>query len=151
MMNRANLLAALLFSLAISTTAAETAPITVDAAAKKTESAGVGMEVVFKGVSPEGIVFDVAFDTMKMDAPPLESDLAKLATLVVDGGAPTSPSSWTIRQKGHMGHHLRGRLLFPAEADGRPVLGPGAKSFELRLGGAQGEPQAVFSWSIVGR
>lgn len=151
MMNHAKLFAALLFSLAISATAAEMAPITVDAAAKKSESGGVGIEIVFKGVSAEGIVFDVAFDTMKMDAPPLESNLSKLATLSVDGGAPISPSSWTIRQTGHMGHHLRGRLVFPAEADGRPVPGPGAKAFELRLAGAQGEPQAVFPWSIVGR
>lgn len=50
-----------------------------------------------------------------------------------------------------MGHHLRGRLVLPAEADGRPVLGPGAKSFQVRLGGAQGEPQDVFPWSIVRR
>lgn len=151
MMNRAKLLAALLFSLAISATATEMAPITVDAPAKKSESGGVNMEAVFKGVTHEGIVFDIAFDTMKMDAPPLESDLSKLATLVVDGGAPVSPSAWTIRQKGHMGHHLRGRLLFPAEAHGRPVLGPGAKAFELRLAGAQGEPQTVFPWGVVGR
>ena len=152
MMNRLHLVLvslALLSGLIGSTAMAETAPITVDAAAKKSESAGLGMEIVFKGVAPEGIVFDVAFDTMKMDAPALDSDLSKLATLVVDGGAPIRPSSWTIRQTGHMGHHLRGRLVFPAEADGRPLLGPGAKSFELRLGGAQGELQGVYSWSIV--
>ena len=130
---------------------AERTPITVDAPAKKSESGGVDMEVVFKGVTHEGIVFDVAFDTMKMDAPPLESDLSKLAALIVDGGAPISPSSWTIRQKGHMSHHLRGRLLFPAEVDGRRVLGLGAKAFELRLAGAQGEQQGVFSWSITAK
>lgn len=154
MMNRAKLLVAagaLLYGALVSAAAPEATPITVDAAAKKSESGGVGMEIVFKGVAAEGIVFDVAFDTMRMDAPPLDGDLSKLATLVVDGGAPISPSSWTVRQTGHMGHHLRGRLVFPAEADGRPVLGPGAKSFQLRLGGAPGEPQAVFPWSIVGR
>lgn len=154
MMNRAKLLvvaATLLSGLAVSTAMAETTPVTVDAAAKKSESGGIGMEIVFKGVSPEGIGFDVAFDTMKMDAPPLEKDLSKLATLAVDGGAPVRPSSWTIRQTGHMGHHLRGRLVFPAEADGRPVIGTGAKSFELRFAGVQGEPQAVFPWRIVGR
>ena len=154
MVNRAKLLvvaAALLSGPLIPAAAPEMTPIAVDAAAKKSESGGVGMEIVFKGVAREGIVFDVAFDTMKMDAPPLESDLSKLATLSVDGGAPLRPSSWTIRQTGHMGHHLRGRLVFPAEADGRPVLGPGAKSFELRLDGAQGEPQAIFPWSIVRR
>lgn len=154
MTNFAKLLvvAALLLSgLALSTAIAGTTPITVDGPAKTSESGGVGMEIVFKGAAPEGLVFDVAFDTMKMDAPPLESDLSKLATLAVDGGAPIRPSSWTTRQTGHMGHHLRGRLVFPAEADGRPVLGPGAKVFELRLDGAQGEPQAVFPWSIVGR
>jgi len=151
MRNRPNLLAALFFSLAISATAAEMAPITVDGPAKRSESAGVGMEIVFKEASAEGIVFDVAFDTMKMDAPPLESDLSKLATLIVDGGAPIGPSSWTIRQRGHMGHHVRGRLVFPAEADGRPVMGAGARTFEVRLAGAQGEPQGVFSWSIAGR
>ena len=154
MMNRAKLLliaAALLSGPFVSAAGPETAPISVDATAKKSEAGGVGMEIVFKGVAPEGIAFDVALDTMKMDAPPLDSDLSKLATLSVDGGAPIGPSSWTIRQKGHMGHHLRGRLVFPAEADGRPVLGPGAKAFELRLAGAQGEPQAVFPWSIVGQ
>ena len=151
MTNRAKLLAALLFSLAISAAASEMAAITVDAPAKRSESAGVGLEIVFKEAGAEGIVFDVAFDTMKMDAPPLESDLSELATLVVDGGAPISPSSWTIRQKGHMGHHVRGRLVFPAEAAGRPVLGPRARAFEVRLAGAQGEPQAVFSWSITAR
>lgn len=117
MMNRARLLliaAALLSGPFVSAAGPETAPITVEATAKK------------------------------MDAPPLDSDLSKPATLAVDGGAPIRPSSWTIRQTGHMGHHLRGRLVFPAEADGRPVLGPGAKSFELRLAAVQGEPQAVF-------
>ena len=138
---------ALLSGLIGSTAGAETTPITVDAAAKKSESAGVGMEIVFKGVAAEGIGFDVAFDTMKMDAPPLESGLSKLATLVVDAGAPVPASSWTVRQTGHMGHHLRGRLVFPAEADGRPVLGASAKGFELRLA----EPQVTFSWSIIGR
>lgn len=153
-MNRAKLLivaAALLYGPLVPAAESGTTPITVDAAAKKNETAGVEMEVVFKGVAPEGFVFDVAFDTMKMDAPPLDSDLSKLATLVVDGGEPISPSSWTIRQTGHMNHHLRGRLVFPAEANGRPVLGPGAKAFELRLAGTRGEPQAVFPWSIVGR
>lgn len=153
-MNRAKLVVvslALLSGLVVSAAASEMTPIPVDAAAKKSESGGVGMEIVFKGVSAEGIVFDVAFDTMKMDAPPLDSDLSKLATLAVDGGAPIRPSSWTTRQTGHMGHHLRGRLVFPAEEDGRPVLGPGAKVFELRLTGAQGEPQGVFSWSIAAR
>ena len=154
MMNRAKLLvvaAALLYGPLVSAAAPGKTSISVDAAAKKSESGGVGMEIIFKGVAAEGIVFDVAFDTMRMDAPPLDGDLSKLATLAVDGGAPINPSSWTVRQTGHMGHHLRGRLVFPAEADGRPVLGPGVKAFELRLRGAQGEPQGVFSWRIVGR
>jgi hypothetical protein len=86
-----------------------------------------------------------------VDAPPFGKDLSKRAMLTVHGGAPIAPSSWTVRQTGHMGHHLRGQLVFPAEADGRPVPGPGAKSFELRLGGAQSEPQAAFLWTIVGR
>ena len=151
MKNRAKLVVvslALLSGLIVLAARAETTPITVDAAAKKSESAGVGMEIVFKGVAPEGIVFDVAFDTMKMDAPTLDRDLSKLAILAVDGGAPVTPSSWTVRQTRHMGHHLRGRLVFPAEADGRPVLGSEAKAFELRLAGAEGEPQGAFSWSI---
>ncbi|MGH8222144.1 MAG: hypothetical protein ACREQZ_04140 [Woeseiaceae bacterium] len=147
-MNRATLL---LFALVISTAAADATPISVDSAAKRSESAGVGVEIVFKGVAPEGIVFDVAFDTMTMDAPPFDSDLSKRATLAVNGGAPIAPSSWTIRQTGHMGHHLRGRLVFPPEADGRPVLGPEARTFEVRLAGAQGEPQGVFTWNVVGR
>jgi hypothetical protein len=154
MRNRASLFfvsLALLFGVIGSAAGAETKPITVDEAAKRSESAGVGIEIVFRGMTAEGIVFDVAFDTMKMDAPPLERDLSKLATLVVDGGPPVKPSSWTIRQTGHMGHHVRGRLLFPAEADGRPVIGSEAKAFELRLAGAQGEPQGAFAWRLVSR
>ena len=153
-MNFAKLLvvAPLLLSvLVLSSAMAETTPITVDAAAKRNEFAGVEMEIVFKGVGAEGIEFDVAFDTMKMEAPPLQSDLSKLLTLAVDGGAPMRPSSWTIHETGNMGHHLRGRLRFPAEAAGRPVIGRGAKSFELRLPPPPRKAKAVFLWSIVGR
>ena len=139
----------LLYGPLVSGAAPDTTFITVDAAAKRAESSGVSMEIVFKGVSAEGIVFDVAFDNM--DAPPLRTDLLKLATLAVDTGAPMTPSSWTVRQIGHMGHRLRGQLVFPAGADGRPVLGPGAKSFELRLAGSQGKRQALFSWRIPAR
>ncbi|MGH8185366.1 MAG: hypothetical protein ACREUC_02285, partial [Steroidobacteraceae bacterium] len=98
MMNKVKLFAvsaALLSGLIASAAAADTASIAVDSAAKKTESAGIGIEIVFRGVASEGIVFDVAFDTMRMDAPPLDSDLSKLATLAVDGGSPITASSWT--------------------------------------------------------
>ena len=140
----------LVFALMLS--GAARASITVDSAAKRSESGSVGIEVTFKGVGAEGIVFEVAFDTMRMDPPPLDSyDLSKLARLVVDGGAPVSPSSWTIRETGHMGHHLRGRLVFPSVTAGRPVLGPGAKALELRIAGLDGQAQQVFSWSIVAR
>lgn len=72
----------------------------------------------------QSIDFEVALDTHSID---LSMDLAKMATLIIDNGAPIPALNWNAPRGGH---HVSGTLSFPsAIADG--MILEGAKEVKL--------------------
>ncbi len=84
--------------------------------------------------------FDVRMNTHSVD---LGMDLAGLATLSTDGGLSVSAVKWEAPGGGH---HVSGKLSFPAAAGGKPLL-QGATKLTLTLRDV-GAPQRVFTWEL---
>lgn len=80
--------------------------------------------------------FDVVMDT---HTTPLDDDLTKTATLVVDGGKKYTPLAWQGDKPG--GHHRKGVLRFPAPSEQ-------VKSFELQIQGSGADNKRVFQWTM---
>lgn len=128
---------------------------------KKTDSNGdASVEITYEGISEDLMSFTVRMETNNMDAPPLsEYDLRKLSSLVVEGSngriEGIKPLSWTVQEPGHMGHHLKGTLIFPATLDEREnnnhvsIIDDQTKSFEIMINDIAGVKQRVFSWSVL--
>lgn len=130
--------------------AAEMPAFSVDAVAKTSEAGDVTIEISYEGVSKKEMVFRVAMDVMRMDLPPLtEFDLQRLARLVAPEGTEVTPSRWSVEDGGHMGHHVRGTLVFPLTTDVQPIIDGRAKSFEIVLNDVAGVKERVFAWEIV--
>lgn len=115
---------------------------------RTSEGGQVTVKVTWQKASaaPE-LVFEVALDTHSVD---LDSyDLAQMALLRTgqgQGQQPVRPVKWDA-PKG--GHHREGKLTFSATSpDGRPLLGPDIRSFELVLQGVGGLPERVLSWKV---
>lgn len=128
---------------------------------KKTNSNGdTSIEITYDGMSKDLMSFTVSMDTNNMDAPPLSQyDLTKLSSLVIEGSNGRTegikPLSWTVQETGHMGHHLKGTLTFPATIgeqennNYRSIIDDQTKSFEIVINDIAGVKQKVFSWSVV--
>lgn len=84
--------------------------------------------------------FEVALNTHSLD---LSMDLATLATLKTDTGITAEAIAWDAPRGGH---HVSGRLIFPAVKDGRPVL-DGAGQLTLTLLDVDA-PSRVFEWDL---
>jgi hypothetical protein len=84
--------------------------------------------------------FDIAMNTHSVD---LSMDLAKLATLTTDTGVTVQATSWE-GQAG--GHHVSGKLIFPATKDGKSVLN-GASKLTLTIINVDA-PSRVFEWPL---
>jgi len=118
---------------------------TVDGEAKRDQRGDVGMEIVFRGVQSEMLVFRVA-----MDAPPLaRHELARLARLKGIGGAELEPARWSVEETGHMGHHVRGTLAFALGPALRAVLERGPAAFEIAVDGIDGAGERRFAWKTA--
>jgi hypothetical protein len=86
--------------------------------------------------------FAVAMNTHTVD---LGVDLAQLASLRV-GGDEVKATQWQAPAGG--GHHVAGRLIFPAEnAQGQPLLQDGATVI-LIIRDLAGVPLRSFTWTI---
>lgn len=91
----------------------------------------------------ETLDFEVALDTHTVD---LAFDLAALAVLRNDEGRVLQALSW---DGGRGGHHLRGRLSFPArDAAGVPLIGERTRYVELILRDVGGVPERIFRWEV---
>ena len=88
------------------------------------------------------LIFELVMDTHSVE---LGMDLTRLAVLRTDSGLEITPSRWEGPQGGH---HVDGRLIFPGQVDGQPIL-DGAQSFSLVLRGVE-VPERVFTWSLTG-
>ena len=70
-------------------------------------------------------------------------DLAALATLATDRGKTVQASQWDAPSGGH---HVSGKLIFPATVDGQPLL-EGAQKLTLTIKNLDA-PERVFSWDL---
>lgn len=88
----------------------------------------------------ENLEFDVVLETHSVD---LSMDLATLATLTTDTGLSVQAALWDAPRGGH---HVSGKLIFPATKDGRPIL-EGASTLTLTLLNVDA-PARVFKWEL---
>ncbi len=84
--------------------------------------------------------FDVAMNTHSVD---LSMDLAPLATIVTDTGTTVQAAKWEATPGGH---HVSGKLIFPATQDGKGVL-EGASKLTLTIVNVDA-PSRVFEWQL---
>lgn len=84
--------------------------------------------------------FGIALETHSVD---LSMDLATLATLTTDTGVTVQPTTWDAPRGGH---HVEGKLIFPATKDGKTILDDASK-LTLTIIDVDA-PSRVFEWSI---
>jgi len=84
--------------------------------------------------------FDIALNTHSVD---LSMDLATLANLATDTGITIQPTLWDAPRGGH---HVEGKLIFPATVDGKSIL-EGANNLTLTITDLD-VPSRVFEWQL---
>jgi len=84
--------------------------------------------------------FDVVLDTHSVD---LSMDLAALATLTTDTGISLQATLWDAPRGGH---HVQGKLVFPAMKDGKSIL-EGASTLTLTIVNVDAASR-VFEWEL---
>lgn len=84
--------------------------------------------------------FDVVLDTHSVD---LSMDLATLATLTTDKGISVQATLWDAPRGGH---HVEGKLIFPATKESTPLI-EGANKLTLTITNVDA-PSRVFEWAL---
>lgn len=84
--------------------------------------------------------FNVVMTTHSID---LNMDLATLSTLTTDTGVSVESTLWDAPLGGH---HVEGKLIFPATKDGKPIL-EGATKLTLTIINVDA-PTRVFEWEL---
>lgn len=84
--------------------------------------------------------FTVVMTTHSID---LSMDLATLATLTTDTGVSVESTLWDAPRGGH---HVEGKLIFPASKDGKSIL-EGATKITLTIVNVDA-PTRVFEWDL---
>jgi hypothetical protein len=84
--------------------------------------------------------FDVVLTTHSID---LSMDLATLSTLTTDTGISVESTLWDAPLGGH---HVEGKLIFPATKDGKSIL-EGATKLTLAILNVDA-PTRVFEWDL---
>jgi hypothetical protein len=90
--------------------------------------------------SADVLEFDVVMDTHSVD---LSMDLVTLATLTTDTGITLQATTWDAPRGGH---HVEGKLVFPAMKDGKSIL-EGADKLTLTITNVDA-PARVFEWQL---
>ncbi len=88
----------------------------------------------------QALDFEISLNTHTVG---LDMDLAGLATLTTDKGLTAKASSWDAPRGGH---HVSGKLLFPASINGTPIL-KGAAVLTLSLRDVDA-PERIFKWEL---
>jgi hypothetical protein len=95
--------------------------------------------------SRDGLVFELAMNSMDMSAPSFETlDLKGAIALQIDGGPAVRPATVEISDWGHMGHHARGRVVFPRSAIATSALK--GRLVRVTVRGIGGVETRVFEW-----
>lgn len=90
----------------------------------------------------DAVVFELTMNSMDMSAPSFETlDLRQAITLETDGGLSVRPTEVRVSEWGHMGHHVRGRLVFP-----RSLSGPARGAVRVVIRGIGGVESRVLEW-----
>lgn len=84
--------------------------------------------------------FDVVLTTHSID---LSMDLAAVSTLTTDTGVSVESTLWDAPLGGH---HVEGKLIFPATKDGKPIL-EGATKLTLTIINVDA-PTRIFEWKL---
>jgi len=84
--------------------------------------------------------FDVVLTTHSID---LSMDLAAVSTLTTDTGVSVESTLWDAPLGGH---HVEGKLIFPATKDGKPIL-EGATKLTLTIVNVDA-PTRIFEWEL---
>jgi hypothetical protein len=84
--------------------------------------------------------FNVVLDTHSVD---LSMDIATLAILTTDTGITLQATVWDAPRGGH---HVEGKLVFPAMKDGKSIL-EGADKLTLTIANVDA-PTRVFEWQL---
>ena len=90
--------------------------------------------------STDTFEFDVVLTTHSID---LSMDLATLSTLATDTGLSVESTLWDAPLGGH---HVAGKLIFPATKDGKSIL-EGASKLTLTITNVDA-PSRVFEWEL---
>ena len=88
----------------------------------------------------ETLIFEVVLNTHSVD---LSMDLATVATLNTDTGKSVRAAVWEAPRGGH---HVEGKLSFPASVDGEPLL-EGAKTLTLTIIDLD-VPERILAWDL---
>jgi hypothetical protein len=91
-------------------------------------------------VPSDQLEFDIALETHSVD---LSMDLATLSTLTTDTGLTIQATIWDAPRGGH---HVQGKLIFPATQDGKPIL-EGTRKLTLTITNVDA-PTRVFEWQL---
>ncbi len=92
------------------------------------------------GTPADTLEFDVVMNTHSVD---LDMDLAVLATLQTDTGMTVKATLWDAPRGGH---HVEGKLVFPAIVDGAPLL---EEAIKLTLTVVDVDaPSRIFEWEL---
>ncbi len=87
------------------------------------------------------LIFDVSINTHSVD---LSMDLTQLAVLSTNDGKTLQAIQWEA-PKG--GHHVEGKLSFPAILDGKDILA-GASEITVTITNVDA-PSRIFTWQLV--
>ncbi|MBE0680694.1 MAG: hypothetical protein IH589_02180 [Anaerolineales bacterium] len=88
----------------------------------------------------ESLGFNIVLTTHSID---LSMDLAATATLTTDTGVSVNSTLWDAPRGGH---HVEGKLIFPATQDGKSIL-VGATKLTLTITDVDA-PTRIFEWEL---
>jgi len=92
------------------------------------------------GMPGDTLIFDVSMNTHSVD---LNMDLAVLSILITDTGLEVQAALWDAPRGGH---HVSGKLIFPAYKDGVFIL-EGATTFSLQVHNVDADLR-TFEWPV---
>jgi hypothetical protein len=88
----------------------------------------------------DALEFNIVLTTHSID---LSMDLAATATLSTDTGVTVKSTLWDAPRGGH---HVEGKLIFPAAQDGKSIL-DGATKITLTITNVDA-PTRIFEWEL---
>ncbi len=120
----------------------ESASLSNDSAMRTDQQGAIIFEITPLNLDAptDALEFDVVMDTHSID---LSMDLATLSTLTTDTGVSVAAILWDAPLGGH---HVEGKLIFPATKDSKSIL-EGATKLTLTIVNLDA-PTRIFEWEL---